>query len=46
MFKYVTEPVASITKLQTVFAKIQAVYGFTAAEMEDFKKNWIAEQGR
>ena len=46
MYKYVTEPVSSITRLQTVFAKIQALYGFTAAEMEDFKKNWIAEQVR
>lgn len=46
MFKYVTDPVGSITKLQTVFSKIQAVYGFTNSEMIDFKENWISKQGR
>jgi hypothetical protein len=46
MYKYITDPVASITKLQTAFAKLQTIYSFTNSEMEDFKKNWISEQGR
>ncbi len=45
MFKFVSDP-SSLAKIQTASTKIQALYGFTAAEMEDFKKNWIAEQAR
>jgi hypothetical protein len=37
---------AQIGKLQQVIIKVQAIYGFTTAQIEDFKKNWVAEQSR
>ncbi len=40
------EPVAWLPKLEAVTKKLQAIYGFTATEMEDFRKNWVSEQAR
>ncbi len=45
MYKYTTDP-SILAKIQSVSTKVQAIYGFTATDMEDFKKNWIAEQVR
>jgi hypothetical protein len=43
---FITDRVNQITKLQTVISKIQSIYSFTPAQIEDFKKNWVAEQSR
>lgn len=43
---FITNRVNEVNKLQLVINKIQTVYGFTAAEIEDFKKNWVGEQNR
>jgi len=43
---FITDRVNQIQKLQLIINKIQQIYGFTNAEIEDFKKNWIVEQNR
>lgn len=43
---FITDRVNEVNKLQLVINKIQTIYGFSAAEIEDFKKNWVAEQNR
>jgi hypothetical protein len=43
---FITDRVNQIQKLQSIINKIQQIYGFTNVEIEDFKKNWIAEQNR
>ena len=43
---FITDRVNQILKLQTIITKIQQIYNFSNAEIEDFKKNWIAEQNR
>lgn len=43
---FLTDRVNQIGKLQTVITNLQGIYGFTAAQVEDFKKNWINEQNR
>jgi predicted small lipoprotein YifL len=45
-YLFITEPAANLPKLQDVIAKLKARFAFTDAEVEDFKKNWVAEQGR
>jgi hypothetical protein len=45
-YKFVTEPVSELPKLTQVITLLKAKYGFTDQEIEDFKKNWVAEQGR
>lgn len=37
---------AELPKLETSIRKLQAIYGFTDAELEDFKTNWVSAQGR
>ena len=43
---FITNRATEVVKLQQVIDKIQTVYGFTAAEIEGFKKNWVSEQSR
>jgi hypothetical protein len=43
---FITDRVNQILKLQTIITKIQQIYNFSNVEIEDFKKNWIAEQNR
>lgn len=43
---FITDRVNEVNKLQLTINKIQTIYGFSAAEIEDFKKNWVAEQNR
>lgn len=43
---FITNRATEIAKLQQVIDKVQSVYGFTTAEIEDFKKNWVGEQSR
>ncbi len=45
-YKFITDPANELPKLQQIITKIQQIYGFTAQELEDFKKNWVAEQNR
>lgn len=45
-YLFVTDPVNQLPKLQQVISKLQAIYGFSSAEIEEFKKNWISEQNR
>ncbi len=45
-YTFVTDAVTELPKLQQVIAKLKALYGFTDAEIEDFKSNWVSVQGR
>jgi Domain of unknown function (DUF4856) len=45
-YKFATAPVNELPKLLQVIDKLKAKFGFTAQEVEDFKKNWVSEQGR
>ncbi len=46
MYKFVTNPESEIPKIGQFQQKIKAIYGFTDAQMEDFKYNWIALNNR
>lgn len=46
VYKFVTNPVTETTRISDVITKIQSIYGFTNAELIDFKTNWISAQGR
>jgi hypothetical protein len=43
---FLSQPATELPKILQVLAKLQTIYGFTATEMEDFKKNWVSEQNR
>ncbi len=43
---FITDRVNQISKLQLIISNLQQIYSFTDAEVEDFKKNWVAEQNR
>jgi hypothetical protein len=45
-YKFVTDPVNELPKLTQIIDKLKSEYAFTAQEIEDFKKNWVTEQGR
>lgn len=45
-YKFVTNPVNELPKLTQVINKLKTIYKFTDQEIEDFKKNWVSEQGR
>lgn len=45
-YKVATNPVTELPKLQQIISKLQTIYGFSNAEIEDFKSNWITVQGR
>ncbi len=45
-YKLITEPVTELPKLQQVISRLKAIYGFSDAQIEDFKKNWVTEQDR
>ncbi len=46
VYKFITEGASELQKITQAQAKIKAVYGFSDAEMLDFKQNWISAQGR
>ncbi len=46
VYKFITEGASELQRITQALAKIKAVYGFTDAEMNDFKQNWISVQGR
>lgn len=39
-------PVTELVKMQQAIDKLKGIYGFTNQQIEDFKKNWVSEQGR
>ena len=46
MYLFVSNPVVETEKITQLVAKVKNIYGFTNAEVIDFKTNWIASQGR
>jgi hypothetical protein len=46
MYRFVTEGTTALPNITAYQQKIKAIYGFTDAEMEDFKNNWISVQMR
>ena len=45
-YLFITDPLTELAKLTSVIQKIKSKYQFSNQEIEDFKKNWVAEQGR
>lgn len=45
-YLFVTDPANELPKVQEVIEDMQAIYGFSDQEIEDFKQNWISVQGR
>jgi len=45
-YKFTTDPINELPKLTQVISKLKAKYGFSAQEVEDFRNNWVAVQGR
>jgi hypothetical protein len=46
VYLFATSPQTELTKLQQVISQLQTIYGFSNQEIEDFKSNWVAVQGR
>ncbi|GAB3917866.1 DUF4856 domain-containing protein [Larkinella terrae] len=46
VYRFVTNSAEEAPKLKEAIGKIQAVYGFTNDEVESFRHNYVAEQGR
>jgi hypothetical protein len=46
VYKFATESLTELPKLQQAITKLQTIYGFTNQEIEDFKSNWVSVQGR
>lgn len=46
VYKFATDPASELPKLQQAIAELQAIYGFSDQEVEDFKSNWVNVQGR
>lgn len=45
-YVFITEPVANLPRLQQVISRLQQIYGFSNAEVESFRNNWINVQSR
>lgn len=45
-YLFVTEPATYLKNFDDIRSKIKSIYGFSDADMEAFKKNWITEQKR
>lgn len=45
-YKFATNPEQELLKLLEVIDELQDIYDFTDQEIEEFRKNWVAEQGR
>lgn len=43
---YVTDPANQISNLSKIVKTIEDIYGFTPADMQDFKENWVSKQNR
>ncbi len=40
------QPFSELPKLETAIRSLQTIYGFSDADLEDFKTNWVNAQGR
>lgn len=45
-YVFITEPVTNLPRLQQVIGRLQQIYGFSNAEIESFRNNWINVQNR
>ena len=45
-YKFVTDAVNQLPRLTQIITKLKGIYGFTDAEIEDFKSNWVSVQAR
>ena len=45
-YKFATDPVNELPKLTQVIDQLKSLYEFSTQDIEDFKKNWVSEQGR
>ncbi len=45
-YKFATDPVNELPKLTQVIEQLKTLYDFSTQDIEDFKKNWVNEQGR
>ncbi len=45
-YKFAIDPANELPKLLQVIDQLKSIYGFSDQEIEDFKKNWVSEQGR
>ncbi|GAB4339105.1 MAG: hypothetical protein OHK0038_18140 [Flammeovirgaceae bacterium] len=45
-YLFVNDSFNQLPQLQKTIDELQKIYGFTNAQMEDFKKNWISEEKR
>ncbi len=46
MYNYITDSFNTVPNIIAYQTILQDIYNFSDAEMEDFKQNWIALQGR
>jgi hypothetical protein len=46
VYKFATDSANELPKLQQAITKLQAIYGFTKQEVEEFKNNWVTLQNR
>jgi hypothetical protein len=46
VYKFATDSASELPKLQQAITKLQAIYGFTNQEVEEFKNNWVSLQNR
>jgi hypothetical protein len=46
MYRFVTEGANTLPNVTAAQNILKTIYGFSSAEMEDFKQNWISIQGR
>ncbi|GAB3908007.1 hypothetical protein GCM10028803_42810 [Larkinella knui] len=46
VYRFVTNTQTELPKLMEAVGKIQGIYGFTNEEVENFRRNYVADQGR
>lgn len=46
VYKFATETITELPKLQQAISKLQTIYGFSNQEIEEFKSNWVSVQNR
>jgi hypothetical protein len=46
LYLFATQPSSELQRLVDLIALIKSVYGFSDAQLEDFKQNWVTVQGR
>lgn len=46
VYKFATDPVNELPKIQQALTILQSIYGFSSQEMDDFKSNWVSIQNR